>query len=213
MANASKADILTFAGRAWQTTFTGNALDEAIKACLGDLNTSDLLSNYEGIGWRGEEYVGPGKNIVEIPNYKSMISFMITNYHPGVVDGNPRGIAMLQELPGGLDTWESLTVQSTKKARPQWWVEWPPTWRVRVYPIPDQHYGVLILCWMFHPLTPDAILYEAKFQHLLNLGTVYWEAVLRRNKEYIEHWGPLYYAERQRLEEHIIPTVSLANLL
>lgn len=209
MAYATKADILTFASKAWGTTFAGSSLDAAIIACLGDLNGSDFLTR--SVGYNGEVTLRANQNIVEVPNYKSVISFILTEPHPNVQIPAPKRLAILREAPGGIVTWQTATVQSVERGMPQWYVEETSMCRLRVYQIPRVAYGVLIFYWATHPLKPDAIVYDVQFQHLLNLGTVYWEAVLRRNQEYINHWGPLYYAERQAMENKMAPLVRSVN--
>ena len=209
MAYATKNDILTFASKAWNTTFSGTALNAAISACLGDLNGSDFLMR--GAGYNGEVTLRANQNIFEVPNYKSMVSFVLTEPHPGETLPRPKRLAILHEAPGGIGTWAAARVQSVERGMPEWYIEEPGLQRLRVYPIPAVAYGVLIYYWATHPLEPDAIVYDVQFQHLLNLGTVYWEAVLRRNQEYINHWGPLYYAERQAMENKMAPIERSIN--
>jgi len=192
MANATKASILTFAGRAWQTTFTGTTLDPAINACLSDLNGSDLL-----VGYATDELAVNNRYFAQPANYKSMIAITLWS---GTVTYDS-----LIELPGGVAKWRSLKAASSAPDRPKYFVEWPSheDQGILLYPRSDAIYQVEIDYWRTHP--ESAIEYPAKFQHLLNLGSVYWEAALRRNTEYMNHWGPLYYAERQTRENDTPP--------
>lgn len=217
MTTVNKADILTFASQAWQTTFTGARLDEAIKACLGDLNGSDLLvGNLDR-----DEHVQlkAGLDKILLPDtYKSMIGLTLAEPYTGQPDWLTRPwitkYSVLTELPGGISAFRAWSL-NMRSGLPKWYVEFSDyaNRHLRLYPVSDADYTIFLDFWELHPLTPDALVYPVGFQHLLNLGTVYWEAVLRRNKEYIEHWGPLYYAERERAEQQSPPLVLESGLV
>lgn len=201
MAYATKANILTFASKAWGTTFAGSSLDAAISACLGDLNGSDLLQGH--VGYNGEVMLAAGTDKLNFPSdYKSVIAFQVTEAIAGP-GPNAARYAVLKEAVGGVQAFRAWQMLDLSPGVPRWYIEEPD--HFRVFPITDQQYGIRLDYWANHPLTPDAIVYPAHFQHVLNLGAVYWEAVLRRNKEYINHWGPLYYAERQAMETKAAP--------
>lgn len=197
MANATKASILTFASRAWQTTFTGDKLDAAISACLSDLDGSDLLigSTYFDLDVDSRYFAKPD-------NYKSVVAIQLTG--PDGTMHDP-----LAELPGGLRQWRFLKAATAPAGRPKYFFEWISNTSegILIYPRSDVIYTVRMDFWRTHPQTPDSIVYPVQFQHLLNLGTVYWEAVFRRNTEYATHWGQLYYAQRQTHEAQTPHTV------
>lgn len=204
MAYATKTNILTFASKAWGTTFAGSSLDAAIGACLGDLNGSDLLQGH--VGWDGSVLLTTGHDKVLLPaDYKSITAIQLADI------GSKNRVVVLQEVPGGVTAFRSWQIFDSTVGQPQWYVEEPTFGHLRVYPKANQNYEIRLDYWANHPLTPDAIVYPAHFQHLLNLGTVYWEAVLRRNQEYIEHWGPLYYAERRVAENQVVPIERSIN--
>lgn len=192
MATATKTNILNFASRAWQTTFSGDKLDPAIGACLNDLNTSDLLlDSVDG------DALAAGGSVLAFPdNYKSVIAITLTDSSGKVYDP-------LLEHPGGLLAYRYLP--TGRRGRPEFFVEDVSVEAFRLYPVADVAYTTHIDFWRTHPQTPDAIAYRSDFQILLNLGTVYWEAVLRRNTTNLNHWAPLYFAERQKMENRVVP--------
>lgn len=207
MAYATKTNILTFASKAWGTTFSGSSLDAAIIACLGDLNGSDLLQGH--VGFDGKKSLGAGDDKFYLPaDYKSVFAFQVTERHVGAGPNAERHV-LLKEAVGGIPSYRKWQLLNAAPGLPLWYIEEHD--HLRVFPIPDRDYGVRFDYWANHPLAPDAIVYDVKFQHLLNLGTVYWEAVLRRNQEYINHWGPLYYAERQAMENKAVPIMRSVN--
>lgn len=196
MAYATKAAILTMASGAWATTFSGSKLDAAIIACLGDLNGSDLLVGSDATG-----ALAAGDNSLAFPdNYKSIISIQMIDAAGNLYDP-------LVECPGGVRAYRYQYSADGSRGRPEYFVEDPASETFLLYPAADAAYTTQVDFWSTHPAAPDAIVYPAKFQHLLNLGTVYWEAVLRRNQQYINIWGPLYYGERQTRSDEMAPVL------
>ena len=194
---ATKAAILTFVGRAWRTTFAGATLDEAIKACLGDLNELDLLRDCE----TSFALTADDTSLAWPDNYKSIISIQLTDVAGVVYDP-------LDEFPGDVRAFRHLAPVNSGAGRPTGFVEDPATGTFLIAPTSDGTYSVTIDYWKTHPQTPDAIVYPITFQHLLNLGTAYWEAMLRGNEKYINIWGPMYFKERQVMENRQMPVVG-----
>jgi len=195
MAAASKASILTFASAAWNTTFSGTTLDEAIKATLGDLNTSELLTDWD----ESQTLVSGGTSLAYPTNYKSVISIQLASSTGYKYDP-------LIELPGGMRALKQLIYGTSPTGIPTHFVEDIDQEKFLLYLPANGAYTTEINFWAEHPLDADGIIYPSKFQHLLNVGATYWLAVLRRNKEYINHWGQVYASTRQRMESQVAPT-------
>lgn len=194
MTAVSKSAILAFASKAWQTTFAGTSLDMAIAECLAELNSADLLQ-----GTDDSVTLAAGDSTLVYPSsYKSIIAIQLTDAAGHVYDP-------LLELPGGIRAYRYHHRPSAARGRPQYFVADDASEAFRLYPTADAGYATHLDYWRTHPASAASILYPAKFQHLLDLGAVYWEAVLRSNDRYMKTWGPLYYAERAAMESKAAP--------
>jgi hypothetical protein len=193
LGSITKAQIIAFCNKAWESsedTATSTKFDEALQLALDQITmevgvlrvrdtSQDIEAGDTSIAW--PTGMVPG----------GLVALSLTD-----VSGNE--YKPLEYLKGGLREYRQLRNRSTSSSRPLWFVEGEGNnWYL--WPTTDQTYNVTVDYYRTHPQDVATILLPDPCRKALKLGTVFHEAVLRRNVEYQQTWGPLYARELEVL--------------
>jgi len=188
----TKASIIAFCNKAWQESelAASTKFDLALQACLDDLSKLEILRETDET-----QALAVGDYAINYP----------TDYLPGgliaitLTDEEGNEYEPLEPFPAGLREYRYCRDNDTANGQPaqfiagdddQWYV-WRPA---------NAAFDVRIEYYRMHPQDLTSILFPNTCFLAIKTGTVYWEAVLRRNTEYQNVWGPMYAREYQALE-------------
>lgn len=165
------------------STFSGTQLHKAIQMCLNDLSNENLLVDTDEI----QTLTSGDLSIAYPTDFKDLVS--ITLVDSSSVEGKP-----LIKLPDGHKEYRKLRQNDASTGVTSWYSEFDNKfwlWR----PIND-NYTPKIEYYRRHPQTPTAILFGEEFRNAIYFGTIYYKALLRKMRDHIAEWRPVYLIEK-----------------
>lgn len=182
-----ESGILAFVNEALRKNFTAGDLDVAILLCLKDLANHNLLVGTD----TSQTLVADGTTLNYPTNFKRLISLVL-------IDGNSQPKRPLIALKGGHEEYEVLRRNDTNSGQTTHYSEFDEQfflWRPA-----DQAYTTNIKYFRYHPKTTAAInniLFGDEFENAIFYGTAFFKALLLKNAEGENRWGPMFINEKR----------------
>jgi len=171
-------------------------IDLALKTCLRDLSSLDLLvKSTDGTDEITDSTVTIDVTESELPQFKAVKTLTLT-------DSNSVALEPLILMEGGIEGYREGVSISDSRGEP---IYYAIDQRL-IYPFrpPDQTYTYLLEYYANH-LFPGAgeditIEFTDDFLLAVSFGTCYWLGRIKNSfRKYVENWGPVYFDERQRM--------------
>lgn len=187
----TKAQLIATCNKAFQCSEqdTSTLFDEAILMALDDLSKLEIMRDTDTT----QSLVAGGSSL-NVP------SDMIPGGLVAITLTNAAGTSYkpLLKLKGGLREYRYLLESDSARSRPEFYTEGDGlTWNL--WHPADAAYTVAVEYYKSHPSDPNAIIFPDACRNALKAGVVYFESVLRRNKEYQATWAPNYGREYDAL--------------
>jgi len=183
----TKAGVIAFCNKAWQSSEASDTteFDAALQQCLDDLSKLPILRARDDT-----QDLEAGDEAVAFPTGclpGGLISMSLT-------DAAGVSYPPLLALPDGLRQYRQYRDSAAAAGRPEYYVPGDDD-RWLIWPLCNADYDVKLEYYRTHPQDLATILFPDACRQAIYTGTVFFEAVLRNNKEYQATWGPLYARE------------------
>lgn len=203
----TKAELLTFANAAFDASYSGSDLDEALSLLVDDLANMHVL-----LGEDTDQSLASGSLTLDYPSDaldtdRAIQEIVLTS--SSNVQQKP-----LKWLPGGWEGYNQCMegYNSGVGGTPTHFVCHDR--EIFVYPIPNAAFTSVINYYKQHGAitgTNPTISFGDSWKKLMKFGIVYFWALMKADQSYLSVWEPRYLAEKQRMEAHIPRDMAIAG--
>jgi hypothetical protein len=203
----TKAELLSFANSAYDASYSGTDLDEALSLLVDDLANMHVLLDEDT-----SQSLSSGSLSLSYPSDaldtdRAIKEIVLTN-------ASSVRQAPLKWLPGGWNAYHKCMegYNSATGGTPTYFVCHDRT--IYVYPVPNGAFTSSINYYKRHGAitgTNPTISFGDSWKKLMKYGLVYFWALMKANSEYVALWESRYLAEKERMRGHIPRDMGIAG--